>query len=52
MLIHNKNDIEFVTEFQCFLGQPVPEHLIYNDAFFILLYIRFFSAFYYKVLDN
>ena len=23
MLIHNKDDIEFVTEFQCFLGHPV-----------------------------
>ena len=23
MLIHNKNDIEFVTEFPCFLGHPV-----------------------------
>ena len=24
MLIHNKDDIEFVTEFPCFLGHPVP----------------------------
>ena len=23
MLIHNKDDIEFVTEFSCFLGHPV-----------------------------
>ena len=23
MLIHNKDDIEFVTEFLCFLGHPV-----------------------------
>ena len=23
MLIHNKDDIEFVTEFPCFLGHPV-----------------------------
>ena len=23
MLIHNKDDIQFVTEFPCFLGQPV-----------------------------
>ena len=23
MLIHNKDDIEFVTEFTCFLGHPV-----------------------------
>ena len=25
MLIHNKDDIEFVTEFPCFLGHPVSE---------------------------
>ena len=25
MLIHNKDDIEFVTEFPCFLGHPVPD---------------------------
>ena len=25
MLIHNKDDIEFVTEFPCFLGHPVGE---------------------------
>ena len=24
MLIHNKDDIQFVTEFPCFLGHPVP----------------------------
>ena len=23
ILIHNKDDIEFVTEFPCFLGHPV-----------------------------
>ena len=23
MLIHNRDDIEFVTEFPCFLGHPV-----------------------------
>ena len=23
MLVHNKDDIEFVTEFPCFLGHPV-----------------------------
>ena len=26
MLIHNKDDIEFVTEFPCFLGHPVSNH--------------------------
>ena len=25
MLIHNKDDIKFVTEFPCFLGHPVVE---------------------------
>ena len=29
MLIHNKDDIKFVTEFPCFLGHPVYE-LSYN----------------------
>ena len=28
MLIHNKDDIEFVTEFPCFLGHPVAEFVI------------------------
>jgi len=28
MLIHNKDDIEFVTELTCFLGHPV--HLFKN----------------------
>ena len=27
MLIHNKDDIEFVTEFPCFLGHPVYKKL-------------------------
>jgi len=27
MLIHNKDDIEFVTEFLCFLGHPVLDYL-------------------------
>ena len=27
MLIHNKDDIEFVTEFPCFLGHPVSNNL-------------------------
>ena len=28
MLIHNKDDIEFVTEFPCFLGHPVVKRII------------------------
>ena len=28
MLIHNKDDIQFVTEFQCFLGHPVVQSLL------------------------
>ena len=31
MLIHNKDDIEFVTEFPCFLGHPVLDAL-YSDC--------------------
>ena len=30
MLIHNKDDIEFVTEFPCFLGHPVVIKLVCN----------------------
>ena len=29
MLIHNKDDIEFVTEFPCFLGHPVVNYKLY-----------------------
>ena len=32
MLIHNKGDIEFVTEFPCFLGHPE-----YYDSYIIFL---------------
>ena len=28
ILIHNKDDIEFVTEFPCFLGHPVNPYFI------------------------
>ena len=28
MLIHNKDDIQFVTEFPCFLGHPVVKEVI------------------------
>jgi len=28
MLIHNKDDIQFVTEFLCFLGHPVSEEVV------------------------
>ena len=31
MLIHNKDDIEFVTEFPCFLGHPVDIFLLDYD---------------------
>ena len=32
MLNHNKEDIEFVTEFPCFLGQPVKQ-VFSNNTF-------------------
>ena len=31
MLIHNKDDIEFVTEFSCFLGHPVSKFEIIKN---------------------
>ena len=31
MLIHNKDDIEFVTEFPCLLGHPVDKQLQFNS---------------------
>ena len=33
MLIHNKHDIEFVTEFPCFLGHPVYYFLYFKKLF-------------------
>jgi len=32
MLIHNKDDIEFVTEFPCFLGHPVSPTFDYQKV--------------------
>ena len=29
MLIHNKDDVEFVTEFTCLLGHPAKEEKMY-----------------------
>ena len=37
MLIHNKDDIEFVTKLPCFLGHPV----FSSDPQFIELAVRF-----------
>ena len=36
MLIHNKDDIEFVTEFPCFLGHPVLDFyvFVFSSVFF------------------
>ena len=33
MLIHNKDDIEFVTEFPCFLGHPVVDYTRYYMSY-------------------
>ena len=41
MLIHNKDDIEFVTEFPCFLGHPV--HCTLENLYLIILYLSSFS---------
>ena len=35
MLIHNKDDIEFVTKFPCFLGHPVSKYKISNKLIYI-----------------
>ena len=37
MLIHNKDDIEFVTEFPCLLGNPVVQNCIFDQFDFITL---------------
>ena len=40
MLIHNKDDIEFVTEFPCFLGHPVVEHADLNKSWVLYLTVK------------
>ena len=53
MLIHNKNDIEFVTEFPCFLGHPVSliyyeeinEEIFLTSFDFLKLYFMYLSYF-------
>jgi len=40
MLIHNKDDIQFVTEFPCFLGHPVENAIntvLIKYRYFLLL---------------
>ena len=49
MLIHNKDDIEFVTEFPCFLGHPVSIYkrdlpCTYGNAQLIMVPIRIFNS--------
>ena len=38
MLIHTNDDIEFVTEFPCFLGQTVSNQIRQPDKMFLVLY--------------
>ena len=33
MLIHNKDDIEFVTEFPCLLGHPVDAYMFHLQRY-------------------
>ena len=40
MLIHNKDDIEFVTEFPCFLGHPVYLYLLLTISISIVTYVH------------
>ena len=39
MLIHVKDDIEFVTEFPCLLGRPVEKSEVFNSDTISFLYI-------------
>ena len=39
MLIHVKDDIEFVTEFPCSLGRPVEKSEVFNSDTISFLYI-------------
>ena len=38
MLIHVKDDIEFVTEFPCLLGRPVEKSEVFNSDTISFLY--------------
>ena len=41
MLIHNKDDIEFVTEFPCLLGHPVWALHGYNRTFILKIHAHY-----------
>ena len=51
MLIHNKDDIEFVTEFPCFLGHPVAKQ-VYSSNYFLHLRIYSCKENPYSKIDN
>ena len=40
MLIHNKDDIELVTEYPCFLGHPV-RYTVYSNLICKIVTIKF-----------
>ena len=42
MLIHNKDDIEFVTEFPCFLGHPVSSKTFLSRLATVMFHVDFF----------
>ena len=44
MLIHNKDDIEFVTEFPCFLGHPVYLWFTHYMFFFVPLDFNIYTV--------
>ena len=55
MLIHNKDDIEFVTEFPCFLGHPVHSCSTHNAGglvFFLDMHPNYYKAIYRKKYDS
>ena len=37
MLIHNKDEIDFVTEFPCFLGHPLDKEMRMKEFRFIIV---------------
>ena len=43
MLIYNKDDLEFVTEFSCLLGHPVLHILNSNRVFRVIFYFIYYS---------
>ena len=55
MLIHNKDDIEFVTEFPCFLGHPVVEirgRIGNLNIHFVFIFVYYISILLFKIISG